>query len=448
MSSIKVWDGDSWATGVLKRYTGSTWDSPAVKIYTGGAWFTIGGATPDVIDAMDYCHGDGVTDDTAHLTTAANAALAAGKHLYLPANTYKVTDWVPPEDVTVIGDGTTSHILGKVRWQSGQTFRDLFIGSKTTSAIGPYYSSGDVVHEGVSFTRCKFRGGGSYPVLDHPALGDSRSISCRDHTFESCEWECSYNYNVSATAQDVSWFIDRGSGDISENIVFEDCHFGTENDDGKTGGVYGGMVIWSSHSESYTTYPDKAAGYYDNFYLTRCIFEQADVWNLDCSGAQYAPTSFTENTIYVSDCVFKGLSGAYRPTLNNGVRVVAQEEPGHDCVWTRNIFGIANTNGFKWIKGSSRSTFTNNIFDYRTYASTIDQQSGNAQIDDIYNISQVLRIDADQANLTIRDNTLLLPNNKYTSLSQQGWIYDPSSRAVKSGNAVQWASGSGPLANY
>jgi hypothetical protein len=457
MSDVKFWDGNSWESATLKTYNGATWDTPAVKVWTGGAWFTIGGATPDVINAATGGYGvvgNGTTDDTGALGDAADAAKAAGKSLYIPTGTYKVINWVPPTDLTIIGDGglsEASHIKGKVRWNDGDTFRDLFIGDKTTSAIGPYYPSNgdDITLEGVTFTRCKFRGGGTNnPTLNHPALGTSQDITCRDHTFEDCEWECSYNYAESATAQDVSWFVDRGSGDISENIIFEDCHFGTQNDDGNTGGVYGGVVIWSSHNESYVTYPDMAAGYYDNFYFTRCIFEQSDVWNLDLSGAQDAPSTFTENTVYVTDCVFKGLSGAYRPTLNNGTRIVAQEEPGHDCIWRGNIFGIANTNGMKFIKGSSRSVFENNTFDYRTYASLTDQQSGDPQIDEIYAISQVINVGTSASNITIRDNTLLLPTGKYTTLSQQGWIYDPSSRATKTGNAVEWAAGDGPLANY
>lgn len=453
MSDVKYYTGAAWSAKPLKYYNGSTWVEPTVKVWTGGAWFTIGSsvAPVDSIDVSDYAVGNGTTDDTAAFGTAATAAKNASKALYVPTGVYKVTNWVPPTDLVIFGDGgldEASHIKGFVRWNDGDTFRDLFIGDKTTKGIGPYYASGSITHEGVSFTRCKFRGGGSgNSTLVHPAQGYStQSIICRDITFESCEWECNYISTYSQSAQDVSWFIDRGTGDISDNIVFEDCHFGTENEQGRTGGTMGGIVFWSSHSESYTDVTDKESGYYDNIYLTRCVFEQADIWNLDFSGAQYNPTSFTENTVYVTDCAFKGLSGAYHSEYTT--RVGCQEEPGHDSIWARNIFGIADTNAMKFVKGSSRSQFYDNVFDYRTFRNTVDQQNGSAMIDSIYGINQVIRLGSEEASITIRDNTLLLPTGKYTTLSQQGWIYDPSSRATKTGNTVEWAAGDGPLAAY
>lgn len=391
--------------------------------------------------------GDGTTNDETALNNAISAALAAtpDKSIYFPPGSYVVSDWDPPAGITCFGDGPTSHIKGKLLWRSDQHWTDLMIGSKTTAALGPYQTSGDVTHSNTTFTRCKFRGGGAYPTLNRPALGDTRSISDHNFVFDHCTWECSYNYNISATAQDVSWFIDRGSGDRATDIHFNYCHFGTLNEDGKTGGIYGGIVIWSSHSEDYAAYPNMANGYYDDFYFDRCIFERADTWNLDCSGAQYAPTSFTENTVDITNCVFKGLSGAYHSTLNGGNRICAQEEPGHDCYWNGNLFGIANTAAMKFIKGTSRSTFTNNLLDYRTHANTIDQQSGLPQIDEIYDINIIVRVDSDSAGISVLNNKLLLPKDKYTTLGQQSWIYDPSSRASKSGNSVKWATTTGAV---
>lgn len=451
MSSFKTWNGSTWVENPLKTWNGSSWVEYPLKYWTGGAWATVGAASGASINALDYAHGDGTTDDTAHLTTAANLAIAESKTLYFPAATYKVTNWVPPANLTMIGDGgELSHIKGMVKWRGGQNYQKLFIGDKTTSAIGPYYASGSITHEGTTYTDCKFRGGGTNnSTLLHPAQGyGSQSIINRDFTFHGCEWECNYLTGGphTAMAQDVSWAVDRGTGDISDNIVFEGCHFGTTNEAGYSGGGYGGVLFWSSHTESYTTVPNKAGGYYDNIFLSACVFERADIWNFDSSAAQYNPESFTEGTFFITDCVFKGLSGAYHPEYTT--RVTAQVEPSMDAIVARNIFGIGDTNAWKFIKGSARCSLTDNTFDYRTFANTVDHQNGLAMIDTIYGINQVIRLGDEERNITITNNHLLLPNEKYKSLSQQGWIKDDSSRATKSGNTVAWASGPGPLANY
>jgi hypothetical protein len=458
MSSFKTWNGSTWVENPLKTWNGSSWVEYPLKYWTGGAWATVGAASGASINALDYAHGDGTTDDTAHLTTAANLAIAESKTLYFPAATYKVTNWVPPANLTMIGDGgELSHIKGMVKWRGGQNYQKLFIGDKTTSAIGPYYASGSITHEGTTYTDCKFRGGGTNnATLVHPAQGyGSQSIITRDFIFHGCEWECNYQTAYSQAAQDVSWFVDRGTGDISENIVFEGCHFGTTNEQSRTGGIFGGIVFWSScpvgggpsnAGETYNLYPNMANGYYDDIYFSACIFERADIWNLDMSGAQYAPSNFTENTVFITDCVFKGLSGAYHSEYTT--RVGSQCEPSWDAVIARNIFGIADSNAWKFIKGSARCSLTDNTFDYRTFANTVDHQNGLAMIDTIYGINQVIRLGDEERNITITNNHLLLPNEKYKSLSQQGWIKDDSSRATKSGNTVAWASGSGPLAAY
>lgn len=456
MSGVKYWDGDSWETlPAITYWDGDSWETPVAKWWNGSEWKTFGASAPPAgtINALDYAEGDGVTDDTSALTAAANAAIAAGKSLYIPAATYKITNWAPPADLTAFGDGSASWLMGKLRWRGGQSWSRLLIGSTTTSALGPYYSTGTWTHEDVSFTACKFRGGGSgNATLVVPAQGyGSQAIVLRNTTFTQCEWECNHQTTYAPSAQDISWFLRREFGDITDGVTFDRCHFGTLNSQGRTGGAYGGIVFWTSHypDYDYADVGDKEQGYYDNITFDGCIWERADIWNLDLAGPEYAPAAFTECSTTIRNCIFKGLSGLYRPEYE--VRVVAQTEPGFDCVIEDNVFGIGDTNAWKFVKGTARSTLKDNIFDYRTYAyDTVSGggDDGEYQIDALYAINTIIRCESAESNLTISGNQLLLPTGKYTGLGQQGWIYDPSNRATKTGNTVSWGSGSGPLANY
>jgi hypothetical protein len=55
------------------------------------------------------CHGDGATDDSAHLAAGMDAAVAAGKRLYVPAGTYRLTSHVDiPAALYMYGDGATT----------------------------------------------------------------------------------------------------------------------------------------------------------------------------------------------------------------------------------------------------------------------------------------------------------------------------------------------------
>ena len=417
----------------------------AVRLTGSGGW-----SSGAYVNASSY----GTTE--AALDAAAAVAVSEGKSLYLPAAVYTISDWAPPANLTFFGDGDSSHLDGMVRWRAGQTWRDLMIGSKTTVGAGPYYSTGTWTHQDVTFNGCKFRGGGSgNPTINVPAQGwGSQAIRLYDHTFHDCEFECNYQTAYSQAAQDVSWFIRREYGDISDNIVFEGCRFGTLNEQSRTGGIFGGVVVWSSwHADDDGPYGncleigDHAAGYYDNFYFSACIFERADIWNLDMSGFQWNPTGYTENTVFVTDCVFKGLSGAYHPEYTT--RIGAQEEPGHDSIWARNIFGISYQNALKFTKASSRSQAYDNVFDYRTYADTINQQNGQSMIDTLYSSGKtIIRIDSSETGIVCRDNELLLPSGKYTGMTQQGWIYNQGSGNTVTGNSVSWGSGTGPLAAY
>lgn len=64
---------------------------------------TTGGGSSGAINAVDHygATGDGTTDDTTALQNAINAAIAAGRRLYIPAGTYKFTQL----SVTVSGAG-------------------------------------------------------------------------------------------------------------------------------------------------------------------------------------------------------------------------------------------------------------------------------------------------------------------------------------------------------
>lgn len=414
---------------------------------------TGGGYTGEYYDAMvdGDCHNDGTTDDLAHLQSAAAAALSESKALYLPGGDgYKLSGvWTPPAGLTIFGDGTDdTHVKGPINFRNAQSWSDMMIGDKTVTAVHPYYTTGTWTHQDVSFTNCKFRGGGSgNQTLHHTTGYTNHALHILDLTFLDCEFECNYTSSFSRNAQDIQWFIRREYGDISDNIVFENCHFGALNEQGRTGGTMGGHEWWSSWSEDIqASIGDKENGYFDNIYFTRCIWERSDCWNLDISGYQYCPSDYTENTVYITDCVFKGLSGAYHPEYTT--RVTAQIEPSMDAVISRNIFGIGDTNAFKIIKGSHRVTFTDNVFDYRTFAYDTSDPGGGSQIDSIYGINQIIRCGTDIGNVTIRDNTLLLPTGKYTGITQQGWIMDPSSLCTKTGNSVSWGSGNGPIAAY
>jgi len=75
------------------------------------------------INAMDYCHGDGVTDDRAHILAA--IAAAGGVHpVYFYAHSYYLAaNLAVPANTTLIGENAaTTSFLGSVTYGSGCTY--------------------------------------------------------------------------------------------------------------------------------------------------------------------------------------------------------------------------------------------------------------------------------------------------------------------------------------
>lgn len=108
---ITMNDATNAAKGVVAALPPSGISSQDATNAAKGVVATIGSAvwvTPAAYGAA----GNGVTDDTAALTAAANAASAVGAPLYLPPATYAVKNWILPYNITVYGSGATLKGIG------------------------------------------------------------------------------------------------------------------------------------------------------------------------------------------------------------------------------------------------------------------------------------------------------------------------------------------------
>ena len=248
------------------------------------------------INAMSYCHGDGTTDDTAHILSA--IAAAAGAPVYVPAGTYRLASTlVVPDGTKLVGEGMTSAWLqGQVAFGSYSTFQDLKIGPASAGVAGLKNVDGA---NGTSFTRCHFRGGGAASDSSNSStvnLGDGRDLS--NLTFIDCEFERSLGTSWSGASDwthrenTVSLYA---GGCTIDTVTFRRCHFGVSN-----GGAAGASRMMV---EAYTFADAQKRWWWKNLTFTDCEFEASNVHTLDfaCGG-----NGAQGDGVLVEDCLFHG----------------------------------------------------------------------------------------------------------------------------------------------
>lgn len=385
--------------------------------------------TGEVYNAVTQggCSNNGTSDDLAKLQAAATAAKAAGKPLYLPAGTgYKLSGaWSLPTNLTLLGDGVTSHVLGEMRMNTGCDVQDLFIGVSTGKALG--FASSSLLTN-MKFTRCRFRGGTSASVFSQ--------TSAYQHfnglTFTDCTFEVAYFNNFTALAHSVALQTDRGgaSGQLMDNLTFDHCHFGVPNEYGQTENKYGQILFYSHSNNGFLMTP---TNYCDNFTVKNCIFEKSWNWSIDYAmndgdriyDHQYCGFTCTNN-------LFKGCGG-HLDEATEDYPIALDLEPVYYGTITGNVFMRCAYDATRLTYGTDYCTVANNIYDYRVN-NGISPYVGGA-----YNfwVWRVIKLSSGTGN-TVTGNTLYLPTtHPGTTPSDNGtWIADTASNSTINSNHV------------
>jgi len=313
---------------------------------------TPGGGSPTFppaggINAMNYCHGDGVTDDRQHILDA--IAAAGANAVYFPNNTYHLHDPLTvPSGADLVGQSMTgAHLEGKVWFGSNQTFTDLKIGPATgaQAICGLQNVDGST---GTSFTRCHFRGGGSAYYGGIALIGADKSAT--GISFIDCEFERSQ----AATTNTVSIYPTPGYS--IDNVSFDGCHFGLTN--GSTTGcdrMYVECFNWAS----------SGTHHWSNLSFTNCEFEASTGWGLDFACLYQTGLG---HDVTVDNCTFHGVGG------NPGAAIVL--EWVHGLTITNNHFHRCSVGAILWSQNHCREvstayTITGNTFDWDTAENSI-----------------------------------------------------------------------------
>ena len=235
-------------------------------------------------NVMNYgAKADGVTDDSAAILAAINAA--AGQGVYVPAGKYRLAaPLTVPNGAHLLGASMTgSWLMGRVVFGSNSTFTDLKIGPNV--AGNPSLSHIDGA-DGSSFTRCHFRGGGNADWWGaNLQLGCGNDLS--NLTFTDCEIECALGAGDQNTITQYVW------GSTIDTVTWRRCHFGVSNGT-RTGSSRMMIEMYADNS---------ANSSWKNVYFYDCEFEASDRWCLDFASGYNSPHA---TNIVVDGCLFHG----------------------------------------------------------------------------------------------------------------------------------------------
>jgi hypothetical protein len=168
--------------------------------------------------------GDGVTNDTAAIQAAADAA-AGSVLVFFPPGNYRVTSVRPPDSgLRVVGNGATlTHIPGSVdpifyRAQSPRTLISGFYcsglrfqGDATATVQAQRLAIWLIVAEDVVIEDCEFRDFISAAIQ----IGDSRRVWIRNNRVFNCAFASSMSRNAIGIKGTQSGFIDPTSADAT-----------------------------------------------------------------------------------------------------------------------------------------------------------------------------------------------------------------------------------------
>lgn len=254
---------------------------------------------PNLYNVMDYgCHADGVTDDVAHIESAITAA--SGGIVFFPAGTYLLSsDLAVPAGTNLRGaDLSTTHLKGRVRFNSNSTFQDMKIGNTAMALFNDCYAYNNYP-DNVQFLRCQFRGG--------PAASNTDVVLLYQHltnvTFTDCNFECHQGTYTGTEHYDNVMIQPATVAPSIHDINFVNCNFGVTN------GVATGAprmhveICPDFWNETRTTC-------YHDINFNGCTFEPGGGWgqSIDYCGCSASSDDFTSiaGNSHVLDCLFKG----------------------------------------------------------------------------------------------------------------------------------------------
>ena len=330
------------------------------------------------------CHGDGVTDDTAHILAAVTAYKAAGKTgLYFPAGTYLLSSTLTvPSGTVMVGPAVsalaypvagcntpTAWLKGKVTYGSNSTFSDLRIG---TSGKSTQNGSGAT---NTSFTRCQLRGGGG-TSYDAPVALLGWASSGNHITFTDCNFERNCGSTDVALGNNIFSLnnFQYAGGVQVHDITWSRCHWGVDNDGVNTITPRAGIECTNKGTGT------AVQGYY-NISMLNCVFEKTRYFSLD-----FADDERLSDNVLVKGNWIKGAGGgglSYGVCLECPKNSVVEDNliyrcadpciklaytsPTSSVIIRNNTFqldydnGISSTASVFWLSGGGHQIYGNTV---------------------------------------------------------------------------------------
>lgn len=266
---------------------------------------TSSGQPANSINVKDYgTRGDGVSDDTASLLTAFNAAVAQSKIAYIPNGTYKISSITIPNNAIIQGqDKIATWLKGHINFSSNQSYKTLKIGDYGVSAIQNVNGATNT-----TFDNIHFRGGGGPAFTYVVSLGSGKSAS----------YITIKNSEVERNLGDQKWDSDSGYNNITiwvpndapvTDVILDNVHVGVSN--GRTdivrntGSPRMGLEAYNNEGVTQS---------WKNIIVRNSVFEQTDGHSADFSDT---PTG-RGTGLLIENNIFKGggLAGVWGWTLD------------------------------------------------------------------------------------------------------------------------------------